>query len=275
MQLSTVSLRSKNGSPDRHPAMRLNSAAPKNLRSIPYIGPGGAHQNGIDRPQHRAFCAPTLIPWPPSVAIPARSPPEGGPSRLGPTCDVTLFLLIFGLSGSNSAVECQLPKLDVAGSIPVSRSTYPFHNRKLYTANSGHDRAPSFWWCVPPLPDHSGSSNGELFAGLFLLTRTPLNFSTLMESARVGLGCPIVFRAAPFTIFEDLSRFFTILGFLPANINAWIDRTQELSLCVRFPDLLVRLMSQGRPRTPLYATTCIQEAKEKNKLQQGISRLPG
>ena len=26
------------------------------------------------------------------------------------------------LSGSNSAVECQLPKLDVAGSIPVSRS---------------------------------------------------------------------------------------------------------------------------------------------------------
>ena len=25
-------------------------------------------------------------------------------------------------SGSNSAVECQLPKLDVAGSIPVSRS---------------------------------------------------------------------------------------------------------------------------------------------------------
>ena len=26
------------------------------------------------------------------------------------------------VSGSNSAVECQLPKLDVAGSIPVSRS---------------------------------------------------------------------------------------------------------------------------------------------------------
>ena len=27
-------------------------------------------------------------------------------------------------SGSNSAVECQLPKLDVAGSIPVSRSNF-------------------------------------------------------------------------------------------------------------------------------------------------------
>ncbi|MBP1609724.1 MAG: hypothetical protein H6Q04_1959 [Acidobacteria bacterium] len=27
------------------------------------------------------------------------------------------------MSGSNSAVECQLPKLDVAGSIPVSRSS--------------------------------------------------------------------------------------------------------------------------------------------------------
>ena len=29
-------------------------------------------------------------------------------------------------SGSNSVVECQLPKLDVAGSIPVSRSIH--HN---------------------------------------------------------------------------------------------------------------------------------------------------
>ena len=28
------------------------------------------------------------------------------------------------LSGSNSVVECQLPKLDVAGSIPVSRSNF-------------------------------------------------------------------------------------------------------------------------------------------------------
>ena len=27
-----------------------------------------------------------------------------------------------GLSGRNSAVECQLPKLDVTGSIPVARS---------------------------------------------------------------------------------------------------------------------------------------------------------
>ena len=30
--------------------------------------------------------------------------------------------LIYRLSGSNSVVECQLPKLDVAGSSPVSRS---------------------------------------------------------------------------------------------------------------------------------------------------------
>ena len=33
-----------------------------------------------------------------------------------------LNLLELSSSGSNSAVECQLPKLDVAGSIPVSRS---------------------------------------------------------------------------------------------------------------------------------------------------------
>jgi hypothetical protein len=32
--------------------------------------------------------------------------------------------IVGALSGSNSAVECQLPKLDVAGSIPVSRSMF-------------------------------------------------------------------------------------------------------------------------------------------------------
>jgi hypothetical protein len=31
----------------------------------------------------------------------------------------------FSLSGRNSMVECQLPKLDVAGSIPVARSIFP------------------------------------------------------------------------------------------------------------------------------------------------------
>ena len=30
-----------------------------------------------------------------------------------------------GLSGRNSVVECQLPKLDVAGSTPVARSKLP------------------------------------------------------------------------------------------------------------------------------------------------------
>ena len=32
--------------------------------------------------------------------------------------------LILTVSGSNSVVECQLPKLDVAGSTPVSRSNF-------------------------------------------------------------------------------------------------------------------------------------------------------
>ncbi len=47
-----------------------------------------------------------------------------------------LFVVLSGLigdflkSGSNSAVECQLPKLDVAGSIPVSRSNL-FNNLQL------------------------------------------------------------------------------------------------------------------------------------------------
>src|SRR6266851_5408227 len=34
-----------------------------------------------------------------------------------------MAVLDFDLSGRNSAVECQLPKLDVAGSTPVARST--------------------------------------------------------------------------------------------------------------------------------------------------------
>ena len=32
------------------------------------------------------------------------------------------YRLLAVLSGRNSAVECQLPKLDVTGSIPVARS---------------------------------------------------------------------------------------------------------------------------------------------------------
>jgi hypothetical protein len=36
-------------------------------------------------------------------------------------------------SGSNSVVECQLPKLDVAGSTPVSRSI-SFHSLTAYPA---------------------------------------------------------------------------------------------------------------------------------------------
>ena len=35
-----------------------------------------------------------------------------------------LLYLKCQLSGSNSVVECQLPKLDVAGSSPVSRSNF-------------------------------------------------------------------------------------------------------------------------------------------------------
>gem|GEM_PF-5266515 len=34
------------------------------------------------------------------------------------------LFLSSSIRGSNSAVECQLPKLDVAGSIPVSRSIF-------------------------------------------------------------------------------------------------------------------------------------------------------
>ncbi len=33
---------------------------------------------------------------------------------------------VFSVGGRNSAVECQLPKLDVAGSIPVARSIFIF-----------------------------------------------------------------------------------------------------------------------------------------------------
>jgi hypothetical protein len=41
------------------------------------------------------------------------------------------------MSGSNSAVECQLPKLDVAGSIPVSRSNL-FNNLHRFHAELAH-----------------------------------------------------------------------------------------------------------------------------------------
>ena len=44
-----------------------------------------------------------------------------------------LYFEATNLSGSNSAVECQLPKLDVAGSIPVSRSNLFNNLQELLT----------------------------------------------------------------------------------------------------------------------------------------------
>ena len=59
-----------------------------------------------------------------------------------------LHLYPFLWSGSNSGVECQLPKLDVAGSNPVSRSRllalvrfafllYPFYSIVVVCLSSG------------------------------------------------------------------------------------------------------------------------------------------
>ena len=49
-------------------------------------------------------------------------------------------LLCRAVSGRNSAVECQLPKLDVTGSIPVARSIFltfkPFKKFKLFKSFS-------------------------------------------------------------------------------------------------------------------------------------------
>jgi hypothetical protein len=56
--------------------------------------------------------------------------------RLGLVNDsLRRFLNLIFWSGSNSGVECQLPKLDVAGSNPVSRSRLPFINPNLLTTS--------------------------------------------------------------------------------------------------------------------------------------------
>jgi hypothetical protein len=52
---------------------------------------------------------------------------------------------ILFLSGRNSMVECQLPKLDVAGSIPVARSKIQFANpTKLRTMKRGEVSVSAF-----------------------------------------------------------------------------------------------------------------------------------
>src|SRR2546426_11960095 len=76
------------------------------------------------------------VDWPAS-ALGVRVSPQGRPHCAGATRHEKqilipsvivdkkfLNLLELSSSGSNSAVECQLPKLDVAGSIPVSRSIF-------------------------------------------------------------------------------------------------------------------------------------------------------
>ena len=58
------------------------------------------------------------------------------------------------VSGSNSVVECQLPKLDVAGSNPVSRSNLFSHLANLtssgFTSFTSKTRlARRFLFCAP------------------------------------------------------------------------------------------------------------------------------
>ncbi len=37
----------------------------------------------------------------------------------------------FDVSGRNSMVECQLPKLEVVGSSPIARSRFPYTNQAV------------------------------------------------------------------------------------------------------------------------------------------------
>jgi hypothetical protein len=52
----------------------------------------------------------------------------------GVCCAGTESFILIGPSGSNSAVECDLAKVEVAGSIPVSRSSFfeALHMRGLF-----------------------------------------------------------------------------------------------------------------------------------------------
>jgi hypothetical protein len=49
---------------------------------------------------------------------------RAGDCGLSRRSDSARLVVAGSIGGSNSAVECQLPKLDVAGSIPVSRSMF-------------------------------------------------------------------------------------------------------------------------------------------------------
>src|SRR5579884_2192182 len=66
-----------------------------------------------------------------------------------------IMSLLADLGGSSSAVERQLPKLDVAGSIPVSRSKFVF----VACSSSDPYITPKLewglWWVRLPLPELS------------------------------------------------------------------------------------------------------------------------
>ena len=74
------------------------------------------------------------------------------------------------MSGSNSAVECQLPKLDVAGSIPVSRSSRVIccnHDWKSGEPIPGRRQVPMLPWSkfsrsTRSIIRNSGKRSGEL-----------------------------------------------------------------------------------------------------------------
>ena len=56
----------------------------------------------------------------------------------------------FSLSGSNSVVECNLAKVEVAGSNPVSRSTFCWRHSQVVRQRSAKPPSPVQIWMPPP-----------------------------------------------------------------------------------------------------------------------------
>jgi hypothetical protein len=68
------------------------------------------------------------------------------------------YKIYLRLSGRNSAVECQLPKLDVVGSIPIARSTF------FLTIGISDQRRDLF--CSLEIPSIPGQSQIALYESL-------------------------------------------------------------------------------------------------------------
>ena len=136
------------------------------------------------------------------------------------------FKLSSALSGSNSVVECQLPKLDVAGSIPVSRSIPDCVGESRSTKSESRElKFPPGAPCRPLL-----QLDIDVEDSFGILTVWALD--DFFSQVVIGQGAADAFPPSPFTVIDrtdvadsnepDIKDFTDGTVGIPPRVPVWL-----------------------------------------------------